>query len=85
VDIFEQIREFGAMGKIFHIHFRNVRGTIPSTGGYEEVALNDGDMVMLDVLRALHAVEYAGAINPDHLPHLTGDPKHRASLAFDVG
>jgi mannonate dehydratase len=85
VDIFEQIRCFGKLGKIFHVHFRNVCGTIPSTGGYEEVALDDGDMEMLEVLKALKAVGYDGAVNPDHLPILIGDEKRRAGLAFAVG
>jgi mannonate dehydratase len=32
--------------KIFHVHFRNVRGTLPKDGGYDEVMLDDGDMNM---------------------------------------
>jgi len=85
VDVYDQIRLFGRRNKIFHVHFRNVRGTIPSSGGYEEVALDDGDLDMHQVLRALKEVGYEGAINPDHLPILVGDEQRRVSLAFAVG
>ena len=85
VDIYEQIRLFGRMRKILHVHFRNVRGTLPSACEYEEVALDDGDMEMFRVLGALREVGYEGAINPDHTPNLIGDEKERASRAFAVG
>ncbi len=85
VDIYEQIRFFGKRGKIFHVHFRNVRGTLSSAGEYEEVALDDGDMDMFRVLKALKEVGYDGGVNPDHTPILIGDEKGRASLAFAVG
>lgn len=85
VNIYEQIKLFGDRGKIFHVHFRNVRGTLPSAGEYEEVALDDGDMDMFRVLKALKEVGYDGGVNPDHTPILIGDEKGRASLAFAVG
>lgn len=85
VDVYDQIRLFGGKGKIFHVHFRNVRGTIPSAGGYEEVALDDGDMDMFKVIQTLKEVGYDGAINPDHTPTLIGDTEGRASLTFAVG
>jgi mannonate dehydratase len=84
IDIFEQIEKLGP--KIFHVHFRNVKGTIPKTGGYEEVTMDDGDMDMLKVLRALMDVGYKGALNPDHFPILAGDTLNRnAGRAFSVG
>ena len=84
VDIYEQIRAFGS--RIFHVHFRNVRGTVPRDGGYEEVMPDDGDMDMLEVLRALDGVGYRGSLNPDHFPLLAGDTEERnAGRAFAVG
>jgi mannonate dehydratase len=84
IDIYEQIERFAP--KIFHIHFRNVRGTIPSKGGYEEVTLDDGDMDMMDVLQTLARENYEGALNPDHFPILKWDTGHRnAGRAFAVG
>lgn len=86
VSVIDDIRHFGRKGKIFHIHFRNVRGTIPSTGGYEEVALDDGDMNMFQVLRALDEVGYDGGLQLDHMPTYTGDtPDQRTAWAYAVG
>ena len=31
-DVFAGIRHFGSQGKLFHVHFRNVRGTLPAGG-----------------------------------------------------
>jgi mannonate dehydratase len=84
VDIYEQIELFGS--KIFHVHFRNVRGTLPKDGAYDEVMLDDGDMNMLEILRALERVGYKGALNPDHDAVLEGDTSNRnAARAFSVG
>ena len=57
-DVFEGIRHFGEQGKIFHVHFRNVRGKIPEKKGYEEVIPDAGDMDMYRVAKALHDVGY---------------------------
>jgi mannonate dehydratase len=87
IDIIEQIKMFGGKKKIFHIHFRNVRGTLPSSGAYEEVMLDDGDMEMFRVLEALDRVGYEGCLNPDHYPLLDvkADPTRNAALAWSVG
>lgn len=84
-DVFEGIRRFGGQGKIFHVHFRNVRGTIPATGGYEEVIPDQGDLNMFQVVRALHDVGFEGAIDYDHIMELAGDEEGRAYIAFCVG
>ena len=60
-------------GKIFHTHFRNVRGTIPTHGGYQEVALGDGDMNMLRVVQTLRSISFDGGLQIDHLPRFDGD------------
>lgn len=86
VNVFEEIRHFGGKKKIFHVHFRNVRGTIPTAGGYEEVALDDGDMNMFRVLRALKEVGYEGALQLDHMPSYTGDSSNQErAWAYAVG
>ena len=72
-NVYDDIRAFGRRGKIFHVHFRNVRGTLPTHGGYEEVALGDGDMNMFRVLQTLKSVGYDGALQIDHLPRYDGD------------
>jgi mannonate dehydratase len=82
-DVYEQIRLFGR--KIYHVHLRNVRGTILHSGGYDEVFIDDGDMDMFKVLKTLKDVGYDGYISPDHPPILIDDEKRRAGLAFMVG
>jgi mannonate dehydratase len=86
VNIFDDIRHFGRKGKIFHTHFRNVRGTIPAAGGYEEVALNDGDMNMFTVLKTLREVGFDGGLQIDHLPAYDTDDRHqKIASAYAVG
>ena len=85
-DIFQGIRRFGGQGKIVHVHFRNVRGTLPANGGYDEVFLDEGDLHMREVAEALHAVNYQGAIDFDHVMQLTGDTANgHQYVAYSVG
>ncbi len=85
-DVFEGIRHFGRAGKLFHVHFRNVRGTLPAGGGYSEVFLDDGDLEMSKVMCTLHEVEYRGVVDYDHAMHITGDqPLPKQYTAFAVG
>ena len=86
VNIYDDIRAFGRRGKIFHVHFRNVRGQIPTHGGYEEVALHDGDMNMFRVLLTLKSVGYDGGLQIDHLPSYSGDNAFQGiASAYAVG
>jgi mannonate dehydratase len=85
-DVFEGIKRFGEQGKIFHVHFRNVRGAIPSKNAYEEVFLDEGDLNMRKVAQALHDVGYTEAIDYDHVMRLSSDqPEGRAYIAYCVG
>jgi mannonate dehydratase len=85
-DVLTGIRHFGGQGKLFHVHFRNVRGTLPGSGRYEEVFVDDGDLDMARVVRALHEVGYDGVIDYDHPVAVTGDgPLAKQYIAFAVG
>jgi mannonate dehydratase len=85
VHILDDIRAFGRRGAIFHTHFRNVRGTIPSSGGYQEMALADGDMNMFRVLQTLRDVGYDGGLQVDHLPGFDADtPFQGIASAYSV-
>jgi mannonate dehydratase len=85
-DVFEGIRRFGKQGKIFHVHFRNVRGTVPTDQSYEEVFLDEGDLNMRWVAQALKNVNYSGAIDYDHVMRLSKDqPEGRSYIAYCVG
>jgi D-mannonate dehydratase len=85
-DVFEAIKHFGSQNRIFHVHFRNVRGTLPKDGGYEERFTDDGDLNMMDVVRALNDVGYDRALDYDHVVQTNGDSYiGRQSAAFSAG
>jgi mannonate dehydratase len=69
-DVFEMIQDFGGRGKIFEVHFRNVSGPLPH---FVEAFPDDGYLDMYQVMKALRAVKFNGAAEPDHVPKLAGD------------
>lgn len=82
-DVFEMIQEWGSQGRIFDLHFRNVSAPLPR---FVETLPDDGYLDMARVMRALREVGYAGAVLPDHIPHLAGDDAfRRAGLAYSIG
>lgn len=84
--VLDEIQYYGRKGKIFEVHFRNVRGSLATSQGFEEVALDDGDMNMFEILRALVEVGFDGPLNPDHVPNLSGDmPDQRMAWSYAVG
>ncbi len=85
-NVFEGIRHFGGQNRLFHVHFRNVKGTIPADGAYSEVAPDEGDLDMFKVAKALHDVGYDGVIDYDHIMRLSTDgPAGREYIAYVVG
>ena len=85
-DIFAGIRHFGSQGKLFHVHFRNVIGTLPKNEAYSEVFVDDGDIDMPRVAKALNDVGYDGVIDYDHPMPIVGDePLPKQYIAFAVG
>src|SRR5699024_5730352 len=71
--VLDEINHYGRKGRIFLVHFRNVRGSLPTAGAFEEAMLDDRDMNMFKILLELKKVDYNGCINPDHVPILQGD------------
>ena len=81
-NVFGMIEDFGARGKIFDVHFRNVSAPMPS---FIETFPDDGYMDMYQVMKALRKVKFAGAAVPDHIPLLKGDDKfRRAGVAYCI-
>lgn len=72
VNVLDEIRHFGKEGKIFLVHFRAVRGAVPK---YTEVFLDEGDLDMLQVMKAYRETGYAGPMVSDHTPGMEGDTK----------
>lgn len=85
-NIFEGIKHFGEQNRLFHVHFRNVVGTIPENQGYMEVIPDSGDLNMYEVAKALYDINYEGCIDYDHIMRLTTDgPEGREYIAYCVG
>jgi len=81
-EIHDVIRYFGQRGKIFNIHFRNIRGR---RDDFQEVFPDEGDMNMADVMRTLKQVGYQYMVMPDHMPHHDDDPRQDQAFAFGYG
>ena len=64
------IRRFGRLGKIFFVHFRDVRGTADC---FEETWHDDGMTDMLACMKAYRDIGFAGVMRPDHVPTVEGD------------
>ena len=67
-EIFDVIRYFGSRGKIFNVHFRNIRGGFLN---FQETFIDDGDVDMLKAMRVYKEVGYDGMIMPDHVPRIS--------------
>ena len=84
--VLDEIHNYGRKGRIFMVHFRNVRGSLATAGGYEETLLDDGDMNMFKIVLALREVGFDGCLNPDHIFPIEGDgPDAGGALAYSVG
>jgi mannonate dehydratase len=80
--IYDVIREFGGRGKIFNVHFRNIRGGFLK---FEETLPDDGDVDMPRALRVYRDLGYDGLIMPDHVPQIAGDEHGQKAFAFCFG
>ena len=82
----DEIHNYARKGRIFMVHLRNVRGSLATASGFEEVLLDDGDINMFKVLLELKRHGFDGCLNPDHIPALEGDSATAShGLAYSVG
>lgn len=81
-EIFDVIRFFGRRGKIFNVHFRNIRGGFLN---FQETFIDDGDVDMLKAMRVYREVGYDGMVMPDHVPAIAGDQKGLQAFAYTFG
>ena len=77
-DLPAAIRHFGRQGKIFFVHFRDVRGTPVK---FVETFHDDGKTDMLACMRAYRDVGFDGVCRPDHVPTMEGDSNDRPSYS----
>jgi len=80
--IFDVIRRFGARGKIFNVHFRNIAGGFLD---FRETFIDDGDVDMLRAMRVYREIGYDGMMMPDHVPSIEGDTGNLQGFAFAIG
>jgi mannonate dehydratase len=69
-DVPAAIRHFGHQGKLFFVHFRDVRGTVEK---FVETFHDDGQTDMLACMRAYREIGFEGVCRPDHVPTMEGD------------
>ena len=79
-EIYEVIRWFGTRGKIFNVHFRNIRG---HRNDFQEVYPDEGDVDMWKAMRTYKEVGYDGMLMYDHAVSAPNDGD--ASRAFAYG
>lgn len=72
------IRHFGRQGKIFFVHFRDVRGTAER---FVETFHDDGQTDMLACMRAYRDIGFEGVLRPDHVPTMEGDSNEHAGYS----
>src|SRR5258707_10487777 len=77
--IHDVIRYFGSRGKIFNVHFRNIRGGFLK---FEETLPDDGDVDMPKALRTYREIGFHGMVMPDHVPQIAGDTNGQKAFAF---
>jgi mannonate dehydratase len=82
VEIFDVIRYFGSRGKIFNVHFRNIRGGFLN---FQETFIDDGDVDMLKAMRVYKEIGFDGMMMPDHVPSIAGDARGAQAFAFTFG
>ena len=80
-DVFGMIEDFGARGKIFAVHFRNVSSPLPR---FNEALPDDGYLDMYKVMVALRKARCTASLIPDHYPSLVGDTNRRIAEAYSI-
>lgn len=69
-DLEQWARRFAARGKIFYVHFRDVRGTAER---FEETFHDDGPTDMPAMLKLYHELGFDGPLRVDHVPTMAGE------------
>lgn len=81
-EIYDVIRWFGQRGKIFNVHFRNIRGR---RDDFMEVYPDEGDVDLVRCARILQETGYEGMLMPDHVPVHPDDPERTQGFAYAYG
>ena len=69
-DVAAWARRFASRGKLFFVHFRDVRGTAMR---FEETFHDDGPTDMPAMLKLYHELGFTGPLRVDHVPTMAGE------------
>ncbi|MER8374407.1 mannonate dehydratase [Mesorhizobium sp. M1406] len=81
-EIDDIIRWFGTRGKLFNVHYRNIRGGKLS---FMETFPDEGDMDMVRSMKVYKEVGYRYMVMPDHVPAISGRDPDGVAFAFCYG
>ena len=81
-EIFDVFRWFGERGKLFNVHFRNIRGRRLD---FVETFPDEGDMDMARSLATYRDVGYRYMLMPDHVPRIEGRDPSGVAFAYCYG
>lgn len=81
-EIFDVIRWFAERGKIFNLHFRNIRG---KRLDFMETFPDEGDMDMAASLKLFRDLGYPYMVMPDHAPDVSGRDAKGVAFAYCYG
>ena len=80
--VVQAIRRIGGRGRIFMVHFRNIKGGYCD---FSECFPDEGEVDMAESIRAYREVGYDGILCPDHVPASDLDPARERFFAFVLG
>jgi mannonate dehydratase len=81
-DVYEALDTYSRQDAIAYVHFRNIRGKVPS---YREVFIDEGDVDMHRALQVLQRNGYDGVLIPDHTPQMSCQAPWHAGMAYALG
>ena len=80
--VYQAIDHFTKLNKIAYVHFRNVRGQLPT---YYEEFIDAGDVDMIRALTIYKKNGFAGMIIPDHVPNCPVAEPWVTGVAYAIG
>ncbi len=81
-EILDVIRWFGERGKLFNVHFRNIKGRELDL---METLPDEGDMDMPRSIAAYRDVGHQYTLMPDHVPQIDGRDPSGVAFAYCYG
>lgn len=81
--VLDAIAHFGSQGRIFYVHFRDVKG---GCDDFTECFIDEGNVDAVQVMRKLKQVGFNGFIIDDHVPKMVNDsPWNHRGRAYATG